>query len=313
VTLLRLPAFRRFVRGALCGLGLTGHLPGQDVRPSMLLLDGAVLGSSVVAVGERGTVLVSMDRGASWRRSSTPTRATLTGVSFPAVGLPRRGWAVGHEAEILVSVDRGLTWARQYQGTNRTDSFLDVIALDERRAIAVGAYGLFVSTDDGGATWSPRKIRAEDSHLNRISAGPTGKLYLAGESGTLLRSSDKGATWSEIRSGYQGSFYGILPLGEAALLAHGLRGHVLRSDDDGASWKELPGAAPVLLACAVPVAGKGILLAGQARNLYLSADRGLTLTAAAGAPATGVAEVVDLGNGRVLALGEAGATLLQLP
>ena len=310
---LRLVSFRRLIRSALWGFGLTGLLSAQAVRPTMLLLDGAVLGSSIVAVGERGTALVSMDQGATWRRSSTPTRATLTGVSFPAVNLPRRGWAVGHEAEILVSVDRGLTWARQYQGSNRTDSFLDVIALDERRAIAVGAYGLFSSTDDGGATWSTRKIRAEDSHLNRISAGPTGKLYIAGESGTLLRSKDNGATWREIRSSYQGSFYGILPLGENALLAHGLRGHVLRSDDDGATWKETSGAAPVLLACAVPIAGKGVLLAGQARHLYLSADGGRTLSTPAGAPTTGVAELLDLGNGRVLALGEAGATLVRLP
>ena len=150
----------------------------------MLLLDGAMAGSSVVAVGERGTVLVSLDHGTSWRRASTPTKATLTGVSFPAVNLPRRGWAVGHEAEILVSVDRGLTWSRQFQGKNRTESFLDVIALDERVAIAVGAYGLFASTDDGGGTWTQRRIRDEDAHLNRISAGPTGKLYIAGEAGT---------------------------------------------------------------------------------------------------------------------------------
>ena len=97
------------------------------------------------------------------------------------------------------------------------------------------------------------------------------------------------------------------------LLAHGLRGHVLRSDDDGATWKETSGAAPVLLACAVPVAGKGVLLAGQARHLYLSADGGLTLSTPAGAPTTGVAELLDLGNGRVLGLGEAGATLIRLP
>lgn len=309
----RLNRLLRLVRTVFPGVLLASVLTAQSVRPSMLLLDGALVGSAVIAVGERGTVLVSMDHGTSWRKSATPTRATLTGVSFPATDLPRRGWAVGHEAEILVSVDRGLTWARQYQGTNRTDSFLDVIALDERRAIAVGAYGLFASTDDGGNTWNPRKIRDEDSHLNRISAGPTGKLYIAGEAGTLLRSLDHGKTWREIRSTYQGSFYGVLPLGENTLLAHGLRGHVLRSEDDGASWNEIQGAAPVLLACAIPVAGKGIVIAGQARHLYLSTDEGRTLTTPTGAPATGVAELLDLGSGRVLALGEAGATLLRLP
>ena len=69
----------------------------------------------------------------------------------------------------------------------------------------------------------------------------------------------------------------------------------------------------MLLACAVPIAGKGVLLAGQARHLYFSADGGRTLSTPAGAPTTGVAELLNLGNGRVLALGEAGATLVRLP
>jgi photosystem II stability/assembly factor-like uncharacterized protein len=285
----------------------------QAVRASMLLLDGASAGSSVVAVGERGTALISNDRGNSWRRASTPTRATLTGVSFPPVAMPRRGWAVGHEAEILVSVDRGLTWARQFQGKNRTDSFLDVIALDERVAIAVGAYGLYVRTEDGGATWTPRRIREDDAHLNRISAGPTGKLYIAGEAGTLLRSTDKGASWRGLKSSYQGSFYGILPLAENLLIAHGLRGHVFRSEDDGATWREISTPAPVLLACALRIPGKGLLLAGQARTLLLSRDEGATFSAAGQPPTTAIAELLDLGNGRVLAFGEAGATTLKLP
>ena len=261
----------------------------------------------------RSTVLVSLDHGTSWRRASTPTKATLTGVSFPAVNLPRRGWAVGHEAEILVSVDRGLTWSRQFQGKNRNESFLDVIALDERVAIAVGAYGLFASTDDGGGTWTQRRIRDEDAHLNRISAGPTGKLYIAGEAGTLLRSTDKGATWREIRSGYQGSFYGILPLGENVLLAYGLRGHVFRTEDDGKTWREIKAPAPVLLACALRIPGAGLLLAGQARTLLLSRDEGLTFAAAGEPPAAAIAEILNLGNGRVLALGETGAVVLKLP
>jgi photosystem II stability/assembly factor-like uncharacterized protein len=300
-------------RWLLLAAGLLSPLHAQGVKPSMLLLDGALAGSSVVAVGERGTALVSLDRGTSWRRATTPARATLTGVSFPPVPLPRRGWAVGHEAEILVSVDRGLTWSRQFQGKNRTDSFLDVLALDEQRAIAIGAYGLFATTMDGGATWTTRRIREEDFHLNRISAGPSGTLYIAGEAGTLLRSTDKGATWLPIPSAYQGSFFGVLPLGARVLLAYGLRGHVFRSEDDGASWQEITGAPPVLVASALPLPDKRIFLAGQARHLLVSTDEGRTLSAASSAPTTAIAELVDLGEGRVLALGEAGATALKLP
>jgi LPS export ABC transporter protein LptC len=57
-----------------------------NVKPTMLLLDGAVVGSDIVAVGERGTILRSADSGRSWVAAAVPTRTTLTGVSFAPDG-----------------------------------------------------------------------------------------------------------------------------------------------------------------------------------------------------------------------------------
>lgn len=286
------------------------------VRPRTLLLDGALAGTDVIAVGDRGTILYSTDQAATWQRAATPTRATLTGVSFAPAPSPRPvrlGWAVGHDATILASSDAGRTWVRQFQGENLQESFLDVLALDEQRAIAVGAYGLYLTTGDGGRTWVRRKIRDEDSHLNRISRGPAGTLYLAGEAGTLLRSADDGATWAPIRTPYEGSFYGILPLEDRTLIAHGLRGHIYRSIDDGATWQEVPSPRPVLLAAGLQLNSKHLLLAGQARTLLISRDRGKTFAASDRALATALAELLELPNGRFLALGEAGATVLPVP
>lgn len=284
--------------------------------PRMLLLDGAAAGNDIVAVGERGTILISSDQAATWRRVATPTRATLTGVSFAPVPPPRpvrQGWAVGHDAVILATSDAGRAWVRQFQGTNLQESFLDVLALDELHAIAVGAYGLYLSTHDGGKTWLRRKIREQDSHLNRISRGPAGTLYLAGEAGTLLRSTDEGATWSAISAPYEGSFYGIMPLDRRTLLAHGLRGHIFRSIDDGQSWTQIPAPGPGLLATGLQLRSNHLVLTGQARTLLVSRDYGKSFTAASGALPTGIAEILELEGGRLLALGEAGATVLALP
>ena len=46
-----------------------------------LLLDAAVAGGRVIAVGERGHVLVSNDQGRSWTQVEAPTRSTLTAVT----------------------------------------------------------------------------------------------------------------------------------------------------------------------------------------------------------------------------------------
>src|SRR5688500_13031183 len=64
-----------------------------------LLLDLAVAGERLVAVGERGHVLLSDDRGSSWRQAkSVPTRIMLTAVFFIDA---QYGWAVGHDETIL--------------------------------------------------------------------------------------------------------------------------------------------------------------------------------------------------------------------
>lgn len=275
----------------------------------MLLLDATSTSDAIVAVGERGTILRSTDQGATFSPAASPARATLTGVSFSGA----LGWAVGHDALILGTTDGGKTWQQHYQAENLQDSFLDVLALDARRVIAVGAYGLCVATADGGQTWALRKPIDDDCHLNRISRGPSGTLYLAGERGTLLRSTDEGATWVPIRAPYEGSFYGILPLAEKTLLAYGLRGHVYRSIDDGATWTAIATPAPVLLATAAQLNPATIALAGHARTLLISRDAGQTFTAVPTPPASATARLLPLPGGGLLGFGDAGRVAITLP
>jgi photosystem II stability/assembly factor-like uncharacterized protein len=63
----------------------------EEARPALpsprawksLLLDAERAGARVVAVGERGHVVLSDDGGRSWRQArSVPVRVTLTGVCF---------------------------------------------------------------------------------------------------------------------------------------------------------------------------------------------------------------------------------------
>lgn len=282
-----------------------------DSAPRMLLLDGTVAGRTIVVVGERGAIFRSPDNALTWQAAVSRETATLTGVAFAPDGT--HGWAVGHDALILTTSDAGRTWQKQWQGESLADSFLDVLALDAQRVIAVGAYGLCLASTDGGKSWVRRKVLDEDYHFNRLSRGPTGTLYLAGEHGTLLRSTDSGATWGRIPAAYDGSFYGIVALDAHTLLAHGLRGHVFRSLDDGATWTLVATPQPVLLATAIQLKSNVVLFGGHARAVLLSRDNGTTVTAWNTSLATAVAEFLEIPDGRILALGEAGATLLPPP
>lgn len=303
--------FATSVRSFLLAVATVAGAHAAEVAANMLLLDGALAGPAVVAVGERGAILRSTDAGRTWSAADSGATATLTGVSFAADGL--HGWAVGHDALILATADGGLTWRKAWQGENLQDSFLDVLALDARHILAIGAYGLMMESADGGRTWNRRKLSGDDFHFNRLTQGPTGTLYLAGERGTLLRSRDRAITWERIDSPYDGSFYGILPLGPELLVAYGLRGRVYRSVDDGNTWAIVPNDQRVLIATGAQVKPGVLVFAGQSRALFISRDSGVTLALWPVDFTAGIAELIALPGGSVLALGAAGATVLPAP
>lgn len=281
------------------------------LAPRSLLLAVARAGDKLVAVGDRGHVLLSADQGRTWTQSPTPTRALLTGVSFPD---PQHGWAVGHDGVILATDDGGLTWARQDDGQDFATVYLDVHFLDLRRGIAVGAYGKFVVTTDGGKSWTAAKPAPDEVHYNRLAAGPDDCLYLTGEGGLLLVSRDGGKDWTKADLPYDGSLFGVLHLGHGRVVAYGLRGHILRSEDNGTTWTEEANTVPVLLMGGTRFAAGPVVLAGQGGNFFISRDGGLSFTHWKPADfGTNIAGVIDAGDGTLLTVGEAGAVRVTLP
>lgn len=272
----------RYVSGALClALLILSHASAQDeVTPrsaeiapladESLLLDVIRAGNALVAVGTRGHVLTSSD-GTSWEQSAdVPVQAALTKVDFAGGHL----WAVGHDSVILHSADMGRTWTLQHFAPDWQRPLLDVLFLDARRGFAIGAYGLFMHTSDGGDTWedldmadlvtseaidwpeqSGAELMAEDPeayydasasmdkgcyefmecHLNDMVRLADGRLVIVAERGYGFRSTDEGESWESFRFPYAGSMFGVVEQGDC-LVAFGLRGHIQKSCDFGNTW-----------------------------------------------------------------------------
>lgn len=205
-----------------------------------MMLDATRAGARIVAVGDRGVVLLSDDQGKSWRQArDVPTDATLNAVSFAD---ERNGWAVGHWGVILRTGDGGETWSRQRLDTSEDRPLYSVHFLNAEHGVAVGLWSLLLRTRDGGTTWEdvalsppPGDTRA-DRNLMRIFANHGEDLFIVGERGTVLHSSDRGLNWSYAATGYRGSFWSGTALADGTLLIGGLRGNLYRSTDNGASW-----------------------------------------------------------------------------
>ncbi|WP_438482915.1 WD40/YVTN/BNR-like repeat-containing protein [Oleiharenicola lentus] len=276
-----------------------------------LLLDIATAGNSLVAVGERGHVVISHDNGQTWTQSLTPTRALLTAVAFPDA---QHGWAVGHDGVILATADSGKTWQRQDAGHDLETIFLDVLFLDAQRGFIVGAYGKFLLTTDGGKTWTPSRPSEEDVHYNRLTRDGAGWLYLAGESGTLLISRDGGVKWSRAEVPYEGSLYGVIPIDRSRLITYGLRGNIFVSTDSGATWNAEQAAVKVLIMGGTVRKDGTVILAGIGGNFFIGRDGEFKFTTwKPDGFGTSVADLIIAADGTLVTVGEAGAVRLTLP
>jgi photosystem II stability/assembly factor-like uncharacterized protein len=293
-----------------------------------LLLDLAFAGDRLVAVGERGHVLLSDDQGASWSQAkSVPTRVMLTAVFFVD---SQYGWAVGHDETIINTADGGETWTRSHFAPEAQQPLLDLWFANRVSGIAVGAYGAYFTTNDGGRHWASAKFApprapathdgepapAEedippDYHLNRI-VGVGSRLYVAAEGGQLYRSDDRGASWRVLPSPYEGSFFGLVPIRGEGLLAFGLRGHLFRSADAGETWHALESHTTAMLTDGVAVNDLRVVIGGLAGVLLVSGDAGETFRLTQQDDRKGLSAVLPGAAGTVVVAGEGGVRTIRL-
>jgi photosystem II stability/assembly factor-like uncharacterized protein len=254
-------------------------------------------GPRLVAVGERGTVLLSDDGAKSWRQAEVPVQVALTAVRFVD---ERRGWAAGHLGVILKSDDGGESWVKQLDGVQAAKAvaaggderakrfaaegpdkpFFDLDFIDAQRGFAVGAYNLAFATVDGGQHWMPmldRLPNPKSLHLYGVRASGE-HVYIAGEQGLLMASTDGGADFKALPSAYKGSYFGLLATRSGALIAYGLRGNAWRSSDRGASWTALDTGLQTSISAALELDGGELALLAQTGELLRSRDEGRSFT-----------------------------------
>lgn len=229
------------------------------VKQSMLLdID---VNDLTVIVGERGHVLLKQN--GDLVQALVPTNVTLTAVAT----IGDKIWVAGHDATIIHSKDAGKTWNIQLQMPELDRPFLDITFFDEVHGIALGAYGLFYRTRDGGETWKKElhasvlpladieyldTIKDDQAfyeeelsfilpHFNRITFH-NDKVLIAGEAGLIATSDNFGESWERLEIDYTGSFFDVVEydLHEANVtLAAGLRGNLFARKNNNENWQKV--------------------------------------------------------------------------
>jgi photosystem II stability/assembly factor-like uncharacterized protein len=280
-----------------------------DIRNDRIfLMDVALAGNRVVAVGERGFTLVSDDSGKSWKAIATPVTRTLTGVAFKDAKV---GVAVGHGASVVRTDDGGGTWTHVPLPEAEPESLLGVAYLGGDRFAAYGAFGMYFDSADAGRTWTRRIIESEefDRHISQVL--PVGSsLFMVAESGTLARSDDGGTTWLPVTSPYAGSFFGALTTRDGAIVAFGMRGNVYRTMDFGTTWQKVEIDTTQSLMAGRQLADGRVLLVGNTGLLAVSKDDGRSLELHWAPTGKGYSGLVETG-GQAILVGEGGVSTLD--
>jgi len=220
-------------------------------RPQGHSLSGATIGNGVsVAVGEKGTVITSID-GVVWRTSHTGADYWLIDVVwanglFVAVG-GEQGFEGWPEYGVVLTSEDGLNWVERVRISGL--ALVEVAWIGSRFVVVGVGDGVLLSPD--GISWSKQDFVPPDFNA-MIGLAWNGSLLVAigfddslwPPSPLVYFTSEDGELWRQFA--FEGDFRpsSIAALGSRFVVVGGGPGKSVRVSDDGLTWTEVPYDSP---------------------------------------------------------------------
>lgn len=259
----------------------------------------------VWASGAGGTVLRTLDGGATWHATVVPGAGDLDFRSVRALD-GQTAWLMssgaGEKSRILKTADGGVHWSPLYTNPD-AGGFFDALAFwDARRGVVLGdpVDGQFVilTTEDGGQSWQRRKLPAALPNEGAFAASNSCLLVrekreiwfgTGGPSGArVFHSNDSGQRWDVVGTPlrHDGAGAGIFSLAFAdsihAVAVGGdygkpadASGNLVTTSDGGRNWIETVGTHPNGYRSAVAfLAGRKVWIAVGTSGSDISNDGG---------------------------------------
>lgn len=193
--------------------------------------------NTVIAVGDSGTIIKTIDGGISWVSQNSGTNADLYSVYFVDLNT---GWTVGSGGgTILITTNGGTNWSSQ--GSQNYDPLYSVFFINSSIGWIAGEDNTILKTTNGGTDWiflqgvfpkSVRSIYFTDEN-NGCAAGIDydGGSYF----GVIIRTTDGGASWTAQYSGYWLLSIYFTDSGTGWAAGAGI---ILKTTDGGTSWNQ---------------------------------------------------------------------------
>ena len=260
--------------GAAGGYGLNTVRQGTTHEAIYCL---AAQGGERLAVGVPNLLFTSADAGATWQRvTEIQSESAFLGCKLQgpvAMVVGQQGVMLRRDADGWKKVDSG-TDARLFS--------IDMNAAGQ--AIAVGAFGTILVSDDAGKTWHKSVMdwaRTNDEgfepHVYAASIDASGAMTVVGEFEIILRSTDGGASWDVVHKG-EASLFDLRIDAKGVGYAVGQKGRVLRTRDNGLTWDAVESGTQTNL-LGIAQGADGTVLVTGIRAMLTGTDSGNSLTA----------------------------------
>ena len=184
------------------------------------------------AVGDLGTMVKTVDAGATWSTQNSGTSSALNSVWFSST---TTGWAVGTGGTLMKSANGGATWSRQVNLFTSV-SLNCVRFVDDRHGWIVGASGFTARTVDGGTTWTSHQWDAQPFY--GVSFSDTLDGWAVG-AGIVYGSHDGGVSWYKLQPSLTAQvLHSVSRVSSTAAWAVGAQGTVISTSatTDSLAW-----------------------------------------------------------------------------
>ena len=201
---------------------------------------------TIFACGFAGTILKSVDNGKNWDSLATGITLNLNSIYFKD---EHNGIAVGDKGTVLKTINGGSNWEIVNANTDAKLNRVKMVGSQVYIAsdTLLGFRGSFLKSHNGGETFNSVIIPDFPESYYGLSFVNDSTGYLCGTTGTIIKTSDYGQTWTQQLTNTIDEFFDIEFADEQRGIAVGNYGLIYETSDGGVTWQQNLGVVLVAL------------------------------------------------------------------
>jgi len=187
----------------------------------------------ILTAGSNGVIMRTTDEGNSW---DIKTEYSMEDLHDILIYDQNNYYICGNNGTLIKSTDQGITWGQVQLNTSPDlNSLISMPPASSRviNIIAVGQNGACIASTNM-VDWFTVTLPVQEDILSITSYENT--VICGTETGKILRSTNRGNSWSVISSGVNTELYQIEFIDQSTLIGTTSQGKVVRSTDSGVNW-----------------------------------------------------------------------------